>query len=367
MRIAVVGGGVAGASGAFHAADAGADVLLVDQCHDGQATAAGAGIICPWTSRVDNPDHYRLAAAGAAYYPALVEQLSRLGQTTVGYRRTGVLSLGADAADADRIETLVRRRAEQDTGAGELSRLSGVEASGLFPLLREDLPAIHIAGGARVDGRLLRDALRNAAIHNAAEVVDGHGELVLDQRRAVGIRVDGSRHDADAVVIAAGAWTAQLLAAAPANIELEPQRGQIVHLNVPGADTSSWPVVQPPNSYYLVPFDDARVVAGATRESGSGFEPRVTAGGLSEVLQHALDAAPGLADAGYGETRVGLRPASTDGLPYLGWLPGLDGVAVASGFGPTGLTMAPFAGKLVAELITEQRVDFDLGAYGPSR
>jgi D-amino-acid dehydrogenase len=367
MRIAVVGGGVAGASVAFHAAGAGADVVLIDQGHDGQATAAGAGIICPWTSSVDNPDHYRLAAAGAAYYPELIDRLGKLGQTTVGYRRTGVLCLAADTSDAAQLEGLVRQRAEHDTGAGEISRLSGNQACRLFPLLRDDLPAVRIAGGARVDGRLLRDALRNAAIHNGAEVVCGHAELIIEHRRAVGVRVNGTRHDIDVVVAAAGAWTPHFLQTAPATVELAPQRGQIVHLAVPQADTSSWPVVQPPNRHYLVPFDDARVVAGATRESGSGFDSRVTAGGLSEILQHALDAAPGLADAGHCETRVGLRPLSADGLPYLGWLPDTDGVAVATGFGPTGLTMAPVAGKLVADLVTGRRVGCELGAYDPGR
>ena len=50
MRVIVIGAGVLGASAAFHAALAGAQVVLVDQAHDGRATAAGAGIVCPWLS-----------------------------------------------------------------------------------------------------------------------------------------------------------------------------------------------------------------------------------------------------------------------------------------------------------------------------
>lgn len=367
MRIAVIGAGIAGTSVAFHAAQAGAEVILVDRDDHGQATAAGAGIICPWTSRVDDPKHYRLGAAGARYYPELIQRLRQASETDLGYRRTGVLCLGADASDAARIEELVRRRADQHPEAGEIDTLSGARARELFPPLRDDLPAVHVAGGARVDGRLLRDALRRAAVRSGTELLSGEADLVVDRERATGVRVDGEIHTADVVVAAAGAWTPGFLSAAPVGPSLEPQRGQITHLRLPGSATADWPVVQPPNRHYLVPFDDSRIVAGATRESGTGFDPRTTASGLADVLQAALSAAPGLADAGYLDTRVGLRPMSADGLPHLGWLTRPGGVAVATGFGPTGLTMAPFAGKLVADLALGHQPDFDLGPYDPAR
>ena len=65
MRIVVVGAGILGASTAYHLARDGADVSIVDQAHDGQATAAGAGIICPWASCVDDPAFYELYSAHA--------------------------------------------------------------------------------------------------------------------------------------------------------------------------------------------------------------------------------------------------------------------------------------------------------------
>src|SRR5271168_2956333 len=71
MRIAVVGAGILGASAAYHLAAAGAKVVLVDDVAQGRATAAGAGIICPWPSLVEDPAWYLLASAGARYYPKL--------------------------------------------------------------------------------------------------------------------------------------------------------------------------------------------------------------------------------------------------------------------------------------------------------
>ena len=86
-----------------------------------------------------------------------------------------------------------------------------------------------------------------------------------------------------------------------------------------------------------MPFDGGRIVAGATRETGSGFDARVTAAGLRRVLDDALALAPGLADAALVEVRVGLRPLAAAMVPTVGPVPGLDGAFVATGYGAAGL------------------------------
>jgi D-amino-acid dehydrogenase len=117
----------------------------------------------------------------------------------------------------------------------------------------------------------------------------------------------------------------------------------------------------------MLAFDDHRVVAGATRETGSGFDYRVTAGGLAEVLGEALSTAPGLATATHLETRVGFRPMSPDGRPVLGPVPGTEGLIVATGLGPTGLTMGPYAGSIAARLALGQPPGVDLAPFSPQR
>ena len=113
MRIVVVGAGILGASTAYHLAREGADVAIVDQAHEGQATAAGAGIICPWASSVDDPAFYELYAAGARYYTDLVPALSELGETDLGFRRVGALLVSTDPSELAPAETmLLRRRTE---------------------------------------------------------------------------------------------------------------------------------------------------------------------------------------------------------------------------------------------------------------
>jgi D-amino-acid dehydrogenase len=117
----------------------------------------------------------------------------------------------------------------------------------------------------------------------------------------------------------------------------------------------------------MLAFDDSRIVVGATRETGSGFDHRVTAAGLHEVLEEAISVAPGLADATVADIRVGFRPASLDERPLLGPVAGAKGLIVATGFGPTGLTMGPYAGVVAAELALGRTPEIDLSPYDPSR
>ena len=82
------------------------------------------------------------------------------------------------------------------------------------------------------------------------------------------------------------------------------QKGQIVHLQIENTATENMPVVMPPNDQYILTFDNGHVVIGATHENDTGFDHRVTAGGLHEVFHKALTVAPGLENATMLETRV---------------------------------------------------------------
>jgi D-amino-acid dehydrogenase len=362
-QVVVVGGGVAGASAAFALVQAGAHVTVVDADETGRATSAGAGIVQPWASATTGP-LYDLYAAGAAHYPQLIDALADAGVTDIGFRRTGALVVNADHGALDQVSHRLDERRRAAPFMGTVTRVDAAEARRLFPPLAEGMDGIHIAGGARVDGRLLCRGLLDAVARLGGAVVGGRVSLQLDGDRPQ-VLVDGRLLDADAVVVAGGAWSRALMEPIGVPIELEPQRGQIVHLRLDGADTSAWPSISPLADHYMVSFDDSRVVVGATRETGSGFDPRVTAGGLHHVLSNALAVAPGLAAATIVETRVGLRPMPPDGMPIVGRFEGLDGLYVTTGFGAIGLTIAPFCGQALADMIVVGGATGQLAAFAP--
>ena len=256
MKVVVIGAGILGASTAYHLARESCDVTLIDRADEGSATAAGAGIVCPWGSLIEDAPSYALLAGGARYYRHLIAALAEDGEHDLGYAQVGGLYVPVDPGELDTVEQRVRAHAVDAPEAGRIERLSSTDARGLFPPLRPDQPALFVSGGARVDGRRLAAALQRAAAKRRVRLVSGSAELILRGNRTSGVRVDGALIEADCVVVAAGAWAPKILESIGVQLAVAPQRGQIVHLRLPGIDTARWPVLLPLNSYYLLAFED---------------------------------------------------------------------------------------------------------------
>jgi D-amino-acid dehydrogenase len=358
----VVGGGIAGASAAYRLACRGATVTLVDRRDRGDATAAGAGIVPCSAPEARLDDNYPLGAlfAGAChYYEALITQLVEDGQRDTAYKVVGGLVLDQRAGRGN-----LQRSIEGESYSAGARIVRGSEARKMFPPLRDGLEATYFPRYARVDGQELREALLRATQERGGSIIAGEARIIVDGKRAVAVEVEGDRIEAEAIIIAAGAWGSDR----KDHLPVRPQRGQILHLILPQVDVGDWPVVMDEiNDCYLVPFGPDRVVAGSTFEDHGSFDHRVTAEGQAKLLNNALRLAPGLADATVIETRVGFRPASGDGLPLLGAARDTEAIFIVNGLGRIGLTLGPFAGSLVADMALGGKPTFDLTAFDPAR
>jgi D-amino-acid dehydrogenase len=369
----VVGGGILGSATAYHLVRAGAQTLLIDRADPGRATDAGAGILSPETNSRDPEDWFRLACEAADYYPGLIDQLRSEQDGDTGYARCGKLVVAVtddEIAPFERARGIIfdRRRRRGTPGPEDLHEVSPEEACARFPALARPHGAIYSSVAARVDGRRLNRALLTAATRRGLVTRTGAVErLTLEGGAVQGVVAGGQPIAAGAVAIAGGAWSDSFAKQLGVRIAVEPQRGQIIHLGLRGTDTSRWPMISAFHHHYLVAWPDSRVVAGATRETGSGFAPHTTAAGVREVLAEATRVAPGLADAEIREIRVGLRPFTRDGIPVLGPVPGTTGVFLVTGHGPTGLTLGAYSGMVVARQMLGQPPGTDLAPYSVAR
>ncbi len=370
----VIGGGIVGMSAAYHLVHAGANTLLVDRKDQGRATDAGAGILSPATNTRDPDPWQRLAAHAVGYFPGLIESLKAEQEGETGFAICGMMIVAVSDDELEPFEIARRhifsRRSRQGRPSAEdLYEISSDEARSRFPALADVQGAIFYREAARVDGRLLTAALRRAAVAGGLTIREtGVEGLRIDNDAVTGVLTDAGAVSAAHVVIAGGAWSHAFGLQLGVQIPVEPQRGQIIHLGLPDtADTSTWPIISAIRGHYMVPWPDNRVVVGATRETGSGFDARTTAAGVREVLGEALRVAPGLAAAEIREIRVGLRPYTQDLLPVLGPVPGRKNVYLATGHGPTGLQLGPYSGKLVADLILNRALSVELDAYRINR
>ena len=370
-RVVVIGGGVVGASAAYHLARNGVETILVDRRDAGHATGAGAGIISPGTSTRPLPAFFPFARDAVDHYPDMITRLTEIGQATTGYEVVGELILAKTDEEFANLPALKALYAERRAGGmpnlGEVTDVDEATARQMFPALGPIHGALHVPEAARVDGDSLRNALVAGAKHYGAEVRYGAASLKIERDRVTGVDLDGERVDADGVIVAIGAWTNALLDPIGLSVAVEPQRGQILHIDMGDTDTSRWPILGGTGEQYMLTFGPNRIVSGATRETGSGFDVRLTVGGVQLVFDHAMRVAPGVAQGTVKEIRIGLRPLSADGLPYLGRVPGHDRLVLATGHGPSGLQLGPYSGVIAAQLLLGEEVTTDLSAFAVDR
>lgn len=369
----VVGGGLLGMASAYHLSALGQSVLVIDRHDPGRATDAGAGILSAATSMSLTGDAFAFAVAAGDYYPQLIAALQADDAGETGYGATSVIVVAMADDDQERFaETrrlILQRKASGFAHADALSDMSPEQARAMFAALGEVTGAIADDHGARIDGRLLLAALCRAGERHGVQLRQAGVERIdVQQRRVSAVYIDGERLPTGAVLVAAGAWSAPLVEPLGVRLPVHPQRGQILHVEMDrSALGEAAPAIVGMRGHYILPWPDGHVVLGATRETGSGFAPDLTAQGCAEVLAEGLRVAPGLGAAHIREWRIGLRPLSDDHLPILGPVPGVAGAYLATGHGAGGLLLGPYSGRLLAETIVNGAPGKELAPFTVTR
>jgi len=374
--VAVIGGGLVGASLAYELVSRGLEVVLADRHHPGRATDAGAGILSPETFLDPDDAWAELALAAGEHHRNLTRRVGEDGGAGgtggaggaggTGHEVCGLIRLSTSEGEDEWLEKAAQLAERRSPGV--VSRIDPEEAVRLFPPLASVRGALLNPRAARIDGRRATGAIVDAAVSRGLRRLDGEvRSLELSGDRASGVTSDSWTISAGSVAIAGGAWSSQFAEQLRADLPVGPMKGQIIHMTLPGVDTSGWPIVQPMFSHYLVPWPDGRVACGGTLEADAGFDVNPTAEGVHELLREALRTAPGLSKATVSEIRVGLRPSSSDGRPLLGRLEDWSNVYVATGHGTEGLLLGPYTAALVAESIVTGVVPALIEAISPGR
>ena len=385
--VAIAGGGLVGLSLAYELVCRGAQVTLIDAGHPGRATDAGAGILAPDTHPTTEGFWWELTHGAGDHYPLLLDRLRQDGVDTEpsGYDRCGLLSIGLRESEESWFGPFAER--VMSRADGRVREITPDDAVALFPPLGTVHRVLHYPGACRIDGRGMAGALRQAAAARGVRFISGtvcgvradpHAEpssqaepsshAEPSSRTVQRIDVDGQDEvRCGALAVAGGAWSASMGEWLGCKLPMFPTKGQIVHLGIT-KESGEWPILQPLLTHYLVPWPGGRVACGGTFEPSAGFSTTVTAAGLHELLRECLMVAPGLAEATYLETRVGLRPTSPDDRPVLGPVPGWRNVWVATGHGANGLLLGPYSAKLLAQQMLDEPTEIPIAVeLDPSR
>ncbi|AQP52987.1 FAD-dependent oxidoreductase [Vagococcus penaei] len=360
QKIAVIGGGIVGSTAAFYLSKNQQDILLYDDSL-GQATKAAAGIISPWLSQRRNKEWYHLAKSGAAFYQQLMTDLNLPDHTSI-YQQTGTILYKKNQTLLDKLTHLAQTRVIEAPTIGEITQLSPDTIKELIPPIDSEQPALFISGGAKVDGQLLIKALQDSLQTIIRDRVTQIDYLNTGQWR---IRTAYSENLVDKIILSVGAWLPELLTPLGYEVDIRPQKGQLIELQL-SDDTTNWPVVMPVGEIDLIPFQNGRLVVGATHENDQGYDLTPDPNLLKHLQNSGAKWMPQTATLPIEKIRVGTRAYTSDFLPFFGEVTTLPNILVASGLGSSGLTTGPVIGKCLADWILENDTAFESYRYRPN-
>lgn len=196
------------------------------------------------------------------------------------------------------------------------------------------------------------------------------GRIVRAEVRALrpagavtGLETSAGQMAAEAVVIAAGAWSLSLVRPLGLAIPLIAERGYHVTYADPGIQLSH--VISEAERQFAVTSMEMGLRVAGTEELGLADDP--PSWRRAEVLDRQARAMFPRARLDSGSRWMGPRPGTPDSLPAIGPLPGHPNIFIAAGHGHLGLTGGPNTGRIVAALASGERLNMDLAPYAPGR
>ena len=356
-KILIIGGGVIGLGIGWQLAKAGVSVSIYERTEAGRAASwAAAGMLAPLAeAHTEEPELLKLGCQSLALYPQWVRELEADAGMSIGYRVEGTLIVGLEPDDTHQLRHLYT--SQQDLGL-DVEWLTGRAVREIEPALSPRVTAaIRCESDHQVDNRLMVKALQRAyqryggALHenNAVETIE------IENGIATGIKTqDGEKHNGDVIVLSAGCESAQIQGLPDAiRPPVRPVKGQMLALQMEAGITVKNVIrtvrARYPTSVYLVPRTDGRLIVGATSEE-MGFDTRLTAGGVFELLRGAWEAVPGIYELPLLETWTGLRPGSRDNAPILGKTP-VENLIYATGHYRNGILLTPITAYEISKLI----------------
>jgi glycine/D-amino acid oxidase-like deaminating enzyme len=370
-RVVVVGGGVIGASTAYHLTRLGwTDVVLLEQGTLSCGTTwHAAGLVGQLRASEAGT---RLVQYGTELYQRLEEET---GQST-GYRQCGGLIV---ARTEDRMTQLRRTAATAEAFGLECSLLTPDEARERWPLMRVDdlRGAIWLPGDGKANPTDLTMALARGARMHGAMIVERTRvlDVLLDGGAVTGVRTDRGDVETEVVVNCAGQWAAQVGAMAGVCVPLHSaEHFYVVTDQVEGVHPDL-PILRDPDGWTYVKEEVGGLVVGGFEPDAKPWVPPAEVpypfefALLEEDWEHfsllmdsAVHRIPVLEETGIRTFYNGPESFTPDNQFLMGEAPGVRGFFVGAGFNSVGIATAGGAGRALAEWVVEGEATSDLVA-----
>ncbi len=348
--VLIIGGGAIGLATALELALRGVSVKILSRNFQEAALHAAAGMLAPQAEGILPGPMLELCLRSRSLYPEWASKLESLTGIDPEYWPCGIIA--PLYGDVERFCDAVVDKPEVNRWCDRPS----------LNALQPDL-GCEITGGwwfpedGQVNNQAMAKALCVALQQLGVTLCDGVTveRIAHEGNQVTGVHTADDVYKADCYLLAAGAWTGELL-----SIPVVPRKGQMLSLR---SKTGKQPIrhVLFGNGTYIVPRQDGRVVIGATSED-VGFTLHNTSAGIQQLLTESSRLYPPLKDWIFERSWWGFRPATPDELPILGASP-YKNLMLATGHYRNGILLTPITAVLLAELICDQQNDIPIEAF----
>lgn len=358
MKIIIIGGGAIGMMQARSLAHQGCDVVLIEKGLCGKESSwAGGGIVSPLYPWRYNDAVTMLASWSQGYYGNLAESLEAESGIDPELCRHGLLVLA--------VEDQASALAWGQEHAYWLNSIDKEEIYRLEPNLSEGFrEALYMPQVASIRNPRMTRALRYALEREPRVTIaeeQSLSEFITEGHIVRGVVTDREKYEADKIVIAAGAWSGNILSLLGLSVPVAPVKGQMV-LFRPEVSPVKRIVLR--EGKYVIPRRDGRVIAGSTLEY-CGFDKSTTDEAKEELTDVAIDMFPDLAQAVIETQWAGLRPGMEDGVPMIGAVSGYEGLYMNAGHFRNGLVLAPASVELMTSILLNLEKPFSASPFDP--
>ena len=330
--------------------------MLVDSGQPGrEASRASAGILSPlYPWRAPGPIQ-ALAHWSQQYYPVLADDMRR--ETGLDPELTNSGMLVFDEAELQVAKAWARYSARPLDYLDE-AQLRACEP-GLAGSPRQS--AVFLPTVAHIHSSRFMRALTESIYSQGIPIREDTRveQIACDNGKVTGIKTSLGDLSAGQVVIAAGAWSGELLEASGVALDVRPVRGQIIQFDGPPGLLSR---ILLADGMYILPRRNGRLLVGSTLED-VGFDKGVTKEAAATLKEMAVSIMPALAGLPVQRQWSGLRPSTTDQMPYIGRHPEIEGLLFNTGHYRHGMTTAPASARLLADILREEVPILDPSAY----
>ena len=362
-EVVVIGAGVVGASIGYHLAKSGVAVTLIDRDAPGSRTSK---VSFAWINALGKrPEHYHhFSRLGVDGFSSLLEDLGPNSGIGAG---GGLHWPGPGTKGSSEMRRLASELDDLDYPYQMLTPQEAAELEPNFQVDGVEGPILYTPIERWADGDLLASSLAESAVNHGVTVMARCSvrEIVTQGGRVTGVLTAGGFIPAATVVVAAGNASVGLLAPLGYRLPLDRVVGVLAVVSAPPDLVKR---VLYPGEYHIRPMSDGRVAIGSREMDLLADEDTDTSGPPSwadRLLRMAQRDCPRLESARIDELRVGARPMPSDGLPIIGYVPGIQGAYVATMH--SGVSLATIVGQTVTEEITSGRVPSMLAPYRPAR